>query len=350
MLVVFKYAGLFTEGAADLASLVGLGSGAYDGLYILLPLAISFFTFEMISVLVDVYRGDTRVGGFLVFATYKAFFPKLLSGPITRYRELAPQLETLPELRFERFQSGLWLVALGLFKKLAIANNLALIVDSVYADTASVPSGVALVAILAFGFQIYFDFSAYIDIARGVSRMMGLELPINFRLPYAAASPSDFWRRWNISLSRFLRDYLYIPLGGNRGTRAFVYRNLMITMILGGLWHGAGLRRLGVLPLAVGRRRDGPLPLAPRPPPRALDPDADLRRHRLRRGARRAAGTARRPARRRRLGAACRGPPRAPPAHAPGAPRRRGLRGRRRGPGRRRLLPPDGHREARAGR
>jgi D-alanyl-lipoteichoic acid acyltransferase DltB (MBOAT superfamily) len=241
MLSVFKYAGLFTSGAADLADFLGVASsGGYDGLRILLPLGISFFTFEMISVLVDVYRGSVRIGGFLVFAAYKSFFPKVLSGPITRYSELAPQLERTNKLRFDQFQSGLGLIALGLAKKLALANNLAIVVDAVYANPSSISAAGALTAILAFGFQIYFDFSGYIDIGRGTARLFGLELPRNFNFPYAATSPSDFWRRWNISLSRFLRDYLYIPLGGNRGGTLLTYRNLMITMVLGGLWHGAG--------------------------------------------------------------------------------------------------------------
>jgi D-alanyl-lipoteichoic acid acyltransferase DltB (MBOAT superfamily) len=240
ILAVFKYAGLFTRGAADLADLLGVASvGGYDGIHILLPLAISFFTFEMISVQVDVYRGDVRIGPFLVFASYKAFFPKLLSGPITRYAELAPQLERPTRLEFDRFQSGLALIALGLVKKLALANNLAIVVDLVYADPSTASAGAAAAAILAFGFQIYFDFSAYIDMGRGTARLLGLELPRNFNFPYAATSPSDFWRRWNISLSRFLRDYLYIPLGGNRHGTGGTYRNLMITMVLGGLWHGA---------------------------------------------------------------------------------------------------------------
>lgn len=240
MLGVFKYAGLFSRGAAELADLLGIANATgYDGLQILLPLAISFFTFEMISVLVDTYRGEIRVSGFLPFAAYKAFFPKLLSGPITRYAEFVPQLERPARLEFDRFQSGIGLIALGLFKKLALANNLAIVVDQVFVAPATAPAGVAFTAIIAFGFQIYFDFSAYIDIGRGTARLLGLELPRNFNIPYAATSPSDFWRRWNISLSRFLRDYLYIPLGGNRKGRPRTYCNLMITMVLGGLWHGA---------------------------------------------------------------------------------------------------------------
>jgi alginate O-acetyltransferase complex protein AlgI len=240
VLAYFKYVGLFSASAADLIDWLGLGhTGSFDGLHVLLPLAISFFTFEMISVLVDVYRGDVRVGGFLPFAAYKAFFPKLVSGPITRYRELAPQLERPQPLEFERFQSGLALFALGLAKKLVLADNVAVLANSLFNDPAAASSGTAAVGILAFGVQIYLDFSAYTDMARGAARMLGLELPRNFNFPYAATSPSDFWRRWHMSLSRWLRDYLYIPLGGNRHGRLNTYRNLMITMVLGGLWHGA---------------------------------------------------------------------------------------------------------------
>jgi alginate O-acetyltransferase complex protein AlgI len=236
----FKYAGLFSRSGADLASWLGLAhKGSYDGLRVLLPLAISFFTFEMISVQVDVYRGDVRVGRFLPFAAYKAYFPKLISGPITRYRELAPQLLSPAPLTLGRFQSGVALFTLGLFKKLALANNLALLANPVFDHPKGANAGTALLGILAFGFQIYFDFSAYTDMARGASRLFGLELPHNFRFPYAASSPSDFWRRWHISLSRWLRDYLYIPLGGNRHGTAATYRNLLLTMALGGLWHGA---------------------------------------------------------------------------------------------------------------
>ena len=236
----FKYAGLFSRSGADLASWLGLAHpGSYDGLRVLLPLAISFFTFEMISVQVDVYRRDVRVGDFLTFAAYKAYFPKLISGPITRYRELAPQLAAPSPLTLDRFQSGVALFTLGMFKKLALANNLAPLANSLFDNPQSADAGTALMGILAFGFQIYFDFSAYTDMARGASRLFGLELPPNFRFPYAAGSPSDFWRRWHMTLSRWLRDYVYIPLGGNRHGRARTYRNLLLTMAVGGLWHGA---------------------------------------------------------------------------------------------------------------
>jgi alginate O-acetyltransferase complex protein AlgI len=242
VLATFKYAGFFTSSAADLLDWLGLDSGgsSYDGLHILLPLAISFFTFEMISVLVDVYRGDVRVEGFLHFATYKAYFPKLIAGPITRFREFAPQLHALPDLSFERFQSGLALFTLGLAKKLAIADNLAVPANKFFADVSGHTPQQAAIGVVAFGLQIYFDFSAYSDMARGVSRMLGIELPLNFRFPYGSSSPSEFWTRWHMTLSRWLRDYVYIPLGGNRHGRLNTYRNLMITMTVGGLWHGAG--------------------------------------------------------------------------------------------------------------
>ncbi len=242
VLSTFKYAGFFTSSAADLLDWLGVddGGSSYSGLRILLPLAISFFTFEMISVLVDVYRGDVRVGGFLHFAAYKAYFPKLIAGPITRFREFAPQLQALPALSFERFQSGLALFTLGLAKKLAIADNLAVPANKFFADVNGHTPQEAAIGVIAFGLQIYFDFSAYSDMARGVSRMLGIELPVNFRFPYGASSPSEFWQRWHMTLSRWLRDYLYIPLGGNRHGRLNTYRNLMLTMTIGGLWHGAG--------------------------------------------------------------------------------------------------------------
>jgi D-alanyl-lipoteichoic acid acyltransferase DltB (MBOAT superfamily) len=240
VLAYFKYAGLFSSSAVSLTDWLGITHDpSYAGLRVLLPLAISFFTFEMISVQVDVYRGHVRVGSFLTFATYKAFFPKLVSGPITRYSELAPQLERPRPLDFDRFQSGVALFVVGLAKKLVLADNLAPAANALFAAPGQSSGGGALVGILCFGLQIYFDFSAYTDMARGVARMLGLELPQNFRMPYAASSPSDFWKRWHISLSRWLRDYVYISLGGNRKGRAKTYRNLFATMALGGLWHGA---------------------------------------------------------------------------------------------------------------
>ena len=240
VLAFFKYAGFLSGGAADLLGWLGTDTRGFDGLNVLLPLAISFFTFEMISVLIDTYRGDVRVGGFVVFAAYKAYFPKLISGPITRYRELAPQLARPAPLTIERFGSGLALFAFGLATKVVLADNLAVPADRAFDDPGAVSAHVMAVGLGAFGLQILFDFASYTTMARGVSRMLGLELPINFRYPYGAASPSEFWQRWHITLSRWLRDYLYIPLGGNRRGKVITYRNLLITMVLGGLWHGAG--------------------------------------------------------------------------------------------------------------
>lgn len=240
LLAYFKYAGLLTQSGAELLQWLGIAhTGSFDGLKILLPLAISFFTFEMISVQVDVYRGETRVGGFLTFATYKAYFPKLVSGPITRYTELAPQLREPAAMDFDRFQSGVALFTLGLAKKLVLADNLAPAANALFNDPSHASSATALVGVLAFGLQIYLDFSGYTDMARGVSRMLGLELPPNFQWPYTARTPSDFWRRWHMSLSRWLRDYVYISLGGNRKGRNRTYFNLFATFALGGLWHGA---------------------------------------------------------------------------------------------------------------
>jgi alginate O-acetyltransferase complex protein AlgI len=240
VLVYFKYIGLFSESASELLQWLGIAQRGFDPLQVLLPLAISFFTFEMISALIDVYRGKARIDGFLVFATYKAYFPKLLAGPITRYVELAPQLERPAQLTFDRFQSGVALFVLGLVKKVVLAENFATLANAAFDDPNGVSAGTAWLGVLAFGLQIFFDFSAYTDMARGSSRMLGLELPENFFSPYAATSPSDFWRRWHVSLSSWLRDYLYISLGGNRKGRAKTYRNLFATMVLGGLWHGAG--------------------------------------------------------------------------------------------------------------
>jgi alginate O-acetyltransferase complex protein AlgI len=170
-----------------------------------------------------------------------AFFPQLVAGPIERSSRLLPQVINPRPRRYDDFADGLFLVLIGLFKKVVIADNLALIVNGIFAEDINNLSGVdCLVGVYAFAFQIYGDFSGYSTIARGVAKWMGFDLMTNFRMPYLATSPSDFWRRWHISLSTWLRDYLYIPLGGNRGGHWRTCRNLMLTMLLGGLWHGAG--------------------------------------------------------------------------------------------------------------
>jgi D-alanyl-lipoteichoic acid acyltransferase DltB (MBOAT superfamily) len=201
---------------------------------------ISFYTFQTLSYTIDVYRGRiSPTRNLLDFALFVAFFPQLVAGPIERASRLLPQLARERPLTARGLASGAWLAGWGLFKKVVIADNLAPLVDEVYAPGANPAAGEVLLATYAFAFQIYCDFSGYTDIARGVARMFGIDLMLNFRLPYLATAPSDFWRRWHISLSTWLRDYLYIPLGGNRGGRARTLRNLMLTMLLGGLWHGA---------------------------------------------------------------------------------------------------------------
>jgi D-alanyl-lipoteichoic acid acyltransferase DltB (MBOAT superfamily) len=234
----FKYFNFFADSLQTLASYGGVSLSPFT-LNIVLPVGISFYTFQTMSYTIDVYRGDLkRLGGFLDFALYVAFFPQLVAGPIERGSRLAPQIEEGRRTTWAGIQDGSWLVLKGLFKKTVIADNMAPIVDQVF-SSANPTGPEVLLGIYAFAFQIYGDFAGYTDMARGVARMMGYDLMLNFRLPYLATSPSDFWQRWHISLSSWLRDYLYIPLGGNRGSSLFTMRNLLLTMLLGGLWHGA---------------------------------------------------------------------------------------------------------------
>lgn len=235
ILAYFKYAGFFAD---SLQQLIGVELSSFTR-NIVLPAGISFYTFQTMSYTIDVYRGEVdRLKRFSDFALYVAFFPQLVAGPIERGSKLAPQIEQGPRTTLLGFQSGSWLIVKGLFKKAVIADNLAPVVSDVF-NAPDPNAAQVLIGVYAFAFQIYGDFSGYTDIARGVARMMGYDLILNFRLPYFATNPSDFWQRWHISLSSWLRDYLYIPLGGNRGGSWFTYRNLMITMLLGGLWHGA---------------------------------------------------------------------------------------------------------------
>lgn len=245
----FKYFNFFEETFISLSeSLFGVTPQWYT-VQIILPVGISFYTFQTMSYTIDVYRkGLTASTSLLDIATYVSFFPQLVAGPIERGMSLLPQFQRQrPSLTWDAWKEGCWLIAWGLFKKLFIADNLATIVNSTFApfdqlstDLSAPQDGFRLmVALYAFAFQIYCDFSGYTDIARGTAKLLGFELMINFRLPYFATDPSSFWRRWHISLSTWLRDYLYIPLGGNRGSTAKTYRNLFLTMLLGGLWHGA---------------------------------------------------------------------------------------------------------------
>ena len=234
----FKYYGFFAQSFADLLTGMGLHA-SLPVLKIVLPVGISFYTFQSMSYTIDVYRGTMPPERkFLHFALYVAFFPQLVAGPIERADLLLKQISLPRPMNSANLAYGAYLFGLGLFKKVVIADNVALVADKAYA--VDHPSAlVTLLGTYAFAVQIYCDFAGYTDCARGVSRMMGFGLMQNFDQPYFATNPSDFWRRWHISLSTWLRDYLYIPLGGNRGSTARVYCNLMATMVLGGLWHGA---------------------------------------------------------------------------------------------------------------
>ncbi len=235
----FKYAGFFVDSAES--ALEGLGLAAdLPLLNIILPVGISFFTFQAISYVLDVYRGDAEPARPLDFAVYLAFFPQLVAGPIVRAHELIPQLDEPRTLRHTDFTRAVVLIAAGLFKKMVVATYLAeALVDDVFAFPERFSSLEVLLGVYGYAIQIYADFSGYTDIAIGVALLLGIRLPDNFNQPYRAASIQDFWRRWHMSLSRWLRDYLYIPLGGNRGGEWRRDRNLLLTMLLGGLWHGA---------------------------------------------------------------------------------------------------------------
>ncbi|MGE4481859.1 MBOAT family O-acyltransferase [Acidocella sp.] len=228
-----------------------LGWFKYAGMFgvsgVILPLGISFFTFQQIMFLVDSHKGAVKRPPFLDYACFVAFFPHLIAGPIVRPGHILPQLAMLAPRRDVRARlvEGSEIFLLGLAKKIVLADGLARFADPGFAaagrgDAISLIE--AWVALLAYGLQIYFDFSGYSDMAIGLARMFGISFPVNFRSPYQARDISDFWRRWNITLSGFLRDYLYIPLGGNRHGEGKRIRNLMITMLLGGLWHGAAWR------------------------------------------------------------------------------------------------------------
>ncbi len=239
ILGVFKYAGFFSRGFADLAALAGWQVQPWV-LEIVLPVGISFYTFQTLSYTIDIYRGQLKATrSFLDFALFVAFFPQLVAGPIERASRLLPQVLEKRRVDWGRFGSGCWLVLAGTFKKVVVADNLSRCVDLVYSNADDATGLQVAFATYAFAWQIYCDFSGYTDVARGIARMMGFDLMLNFNLPYLAVNPSDFWRRWHISLSTWLRDYLYISLGGNRGGPWKTYRNLGLTMLLGGLWHGA---------------------------------------------------------------------------------------------------------------
>ena len=240
VLAFYKYGAFFALSIAPLTrSLLGFSPPAVD---ILLPLGISFYSFQIVGLSIDVYRGQIEVPrSFWRYLLFVSFFPQLIAGPILRGREFLPQLARGGEFSADRTRRGLWLIASGLTKKVILGDFLlAPLVNQVYTNPGISSAPVHLIATYSFAFQIYFDFSGYTDMARGMACLLGFDLPNNFMEPYLARNPAEFWRRWHMTLSRWLRDYLYIPLGGNRGGAGRSYLNLMLTMLLGGLWHGAG--------------------------------------------------------------------------------------------------------------
>lgn len=239
VLAFFKYFGFFADNLAALITSMGM-TPSWTTLNIILPVGISFYTFQSMSYTLDVYR---RVlpwePSLLKFATFIALFPQLVAGPIVRAADFLPQMDQDKPFRERAWFSGLGRVLWGLFKKIAVADSLAPFVDQCFNAPETFGSMHLLIGVVFYSFQIYCDFSGYSDIAIGLARMMGYHFPENFRTPYFSRSFSEFWTRWHISLSSWLRDYLYIPLGGNRRGTVATYRNNMLTMLLGGLWHGA---------------------------------------------------------------------------------------------------------------
>lgn len=239
LLGFFKYVHFFLNNIRTLS-----GWDCHIGT-IVLPLGISFFTFQQIAYLVDAYRGEVSEHNVIHYALFVTYFPQLIAGPIVHHKEMMPQFARRVALVFQQalFTDGFCTFVIGLFKKVVLADQAALYVTPVFSAAAN---GVPLTffeawsAVLAYTFQIYFDFSGYSDMAIGIGKMFGIHLPVNFHSPYKSLSIIEFWRRWHITLSRFLKDYLYIPIGGNRAGEWNRYRNIMITMLLGGLWHGAG--------------------------------------------------------------------------------------------------------------
>lgn len=241
MLGFFKYWNFFIDSAGSLLEALGAEPNLRT-LGVILPVGISFYTFQTLSYTIDIYRRRLEPEpNLLRFALFVGFFPQLVAGPIERASHLLPQLKALPTSRNEvRWGDGFALIARGLFRKVVIADGVAPIVNQVFGAPDRFGGLTLVLGVVAFSLQIYGDFAGYTDIARGTAKLFGIDLMENFRAPYLSRGFSEFWRRWHISLSTWLRDYLYIPLGGNRGTRWVTYRNMMVTMLLGGLWHGAG--------------------------------------------------------------------------------------------------------------
>jgi alginate O-acetyltransferase complex protein AlgI len=234
LLGIFKYYNFFAQSVAPWVH------WNMPELQVLLPVGISFYTFQSMSYTIDVYRGVLEPRrSFVDFALYVSFFPQLVAGPIVRAKDFLPQLDSKPRVTSEQIRSGMHLILRGYIEKVVIADNLGPIVEKIYSNPAAHSGADLWIATYCFAFQIFCDFAGYTDIARGCARLLGYEFLENFRRPYLATDIVDFWRRWHISLSTWLRDYLYIPLGGSHKGLGRTYVNLMLTMLLGGLWHGA---------------------------------------------------------------------------------------------------------------
>ncbi len=239
LLSFFKYGGFVTDNLNLLLSSLGIPY-ALPAPGILLPVGISFYIFQSMSYTIDYYRGKIeRETSLIRYATFVSLFPRLLAGPIERAKNLLPQLHKPPKVSIQDITDGLSLFVVGFFKKVALADYMALYVDKVYDAPEQFQAPALVLATFLFSWQIYFDFSGYTDMARGVARMMGFRLMLNFNNPYLATGLGDFWARWHISLSSWFKDYVYIPLGGNRKGKFNTYRNMFLTMVISGLWHGA---------------------------------------------------------------------------------------------------------------
>ena len=236
LLGYFKYSDFFIENFNTVFST------SVPLLHLLLPLAISFYTFQQIAYLVDSYRSETKEYDFLNYAVFVTFFPQLIAGPIVHHAEMMPQFAKLKNkvTNYHNIALGLFIFSMGLFKKVAIADTFAIWATRGFDATEQLDMALAWITSLSYTFQLYFDFSGYTDMAIGIALLFNIKLPINFNSPYKATSIQDFWRRWHITLSRFLKDYIYIPLGGNRKGESRTYLNLFATFVLGGIWHGAG--------------------------------------------------------------------------------------------------------------
>jgi len=257
MLAVFKYYNFFV---GEFYRLFGLTDSGYSTLDIILPVGISFYTFQTLSYTIDVYRKEMKPTNNLIdFAAYVSFFPQLVAGPIERAKHLLPQFANVKTFNLDQARNGFRLIIWGLFKKVVIADTLAMLVNQLYADVGAYDGLSLVLGTIFFAFQIYCDFSGYSDIAIGCAKLLGFELMSNFRFPYFSRDIAEFWRRWHISLSTWFRDYLYIPLGGSRSTRLISIRNVFVIFLVSGLWHGAnwtfivwgGIHALLFLPLFV---------------------------------------------------------------------------------------------------